>query len=173
MYPLPFAPATGDTFNVAFGCDHTQATCVAKFNNLAEFPRLPLRAAAATGLLSDAAAYRAGDAIRGLVRSREARAAVVAEARSWSGRPIIMRPTSRDTASTAPCFWSGSIAILALVEKFDPRPYTQDWFLHRDEERYLGFLLARSHEVRTPLEGDIVLFRIGPLFRACRDCVAR
>ena len=27
MYPLPFAPATGDTFNVAFGCDHTQATC--------------------------------------------------------------------------------------------------------------------------------------------------
>ncbi len=51
-----------------------------------------------------------------------------------------------------------------LVEKFDPRPYTRDWFLHRNEERYLGFLLARSCEVRTPLEGDIVLFRFGRCF---------
>ena len=41
MYPLPFAPATGDAFNVAFGCDHTQATCVAKFNNLPNFRGFP------------------------------------------------------------------------------------------------------------------------------------
>ncbi len=41
MYPLPFAPAVGDTFNVAFGCDHTQATCRAKFNNLANFRGFP------------------------------------------------------------------------------------------------------------------------------------
>jgi uncharacterized phage protein (TIGR02218 family) len=41
MYPLPFAPATGDAFNVAFGCDHTQSTCVAKFNNLANFRGFP------------------------------------------------------------------------------------------------------------------------------------
>ncbi len=41
MYPLPFAPATGDTFNVAFGCDHTQATCQGKFNNLANFRAFP------------------------------------------------------------------------------------------------------------------------------------
>jgi uncharacterized phage protein (TIGR02218 family) len=41
MYPLPFAPATGDAFNVAFGCDHTQSTCVAKFNNLPNFRGFP------------------------------------------------------------------------------------------------------------------------------------
>ena len=41
MYPLPFAPATGDAFNVAFGCDHTQATCLAKFNNTANFRAFP------------------------------------------------------------------------------------------------------------------------------------
>ena len=41
MYPLPFAPATGDTFNVAFGCDHTQATCQGKFNNLTNFRGFP------------------------------------------------------------------------------------------------------------------------------------
>jgi uncharacterized phage protein (TIGR02218 family) len=41
MYPLPFAPATGDAFNVAYGCDHTQATCLAKFNNAANFRGFP------------------------------------------------------------------------------------------------------------------------------------
>jgi uncharacterized phage protein (TIGR02218 family) len=41
MYPLPFAPATGDTFNIAFGCDHTQATCANKFNNLPNFRGFP------------------------------------------------------------------------------------------------------------------------------------
>jgi uncharacterized phage protein (TIGR02218 family) len=41
MYPLPFAPATGDAFNVAYGCDHTQATCQGKFNNLANFRGFP------------------------------------------------------------------------------------------------------------------------------------
>ena len=41
MYPLPFAPVAGDTFNVAFGCDHTQATCQGKFNNLANFRGFP------------------------------------------------------------------------------------------------------------------------------------
>jgi uncharacterized phage protein (TIGR02218 family) len=41
MYPLPFSPAVGDTFNVAFGCDHTQSTCQAKFNNLANFRGFP------------------------------------------------------------------------------------------------------------------------------------
>jgi uncharacterized phage protein (TIGR02218 family) len=41
MYPLPFAPTEGDNFNVAFGCDHTQATCVAKFNNLPNFRGFP------------------------------------------------------------------------------------------------------------------------------------
>jgi uncharacterized phage protein (TIGR02218 family) len=41
MYPLPFAPSEGDTFNVAFGCDHTQATCQGKFNNLINFRGFP------------------------------------------------------------------------------------------------------------------------------------
>jgi uncharacterized phage protein (TIGR02218 family) len=41
MYPLPFAPAPGDGFNVAFGCDHTQATCQGKFNNLINFRGFP------------------------------------------------------------------------------------------------------------------------------------
>ena len=41
MYPLPFASATGDAFTVYAGCDHTQATCVSRFNNGANFRGFP------------------------------------------------------------------------------------------------------------------------------------
>ena len=41
MYPLPFSPLEGDTFNVAFGCDHTQSACKGKFNNLPNFRGFP------------------------------------------------------------------------------------------------------------------------------------
>ncbi|MGH6838715.1 MAG: DUF2163 domain-containing protein [Methylocella sp.] len=40
-YPLQNAPATGDAFTVYFGCDHTQATCATKFNNVANFRGFP------------------------------------------------------------------------------------------------------------------------------------
>lgn len=39
--PLPFAPNAGDTFIAYPGCDKTQATCTAKFNNLANFEGFP------------------------------------------------------------------------------------------------------------------------------------
>jgi uncharacterized phage protein (TIGR02218 family) len=35
--PLRAPPAAGDTMTIAPGCDHTQATCLAKFNNLANY----------------------------------------------------------------------------------------------------------------------------------------
>jgi len=40
-YPLPFAPAVGDTFTAYAGCDKTQATCQAKFANLPHFRGFP------------------------------------------------------------------------------------------------------------------------------------
>ena len=51
-----------------------------------------------------------------------------------------------------------------LGEPFDPRPYVKDWHLHRGEERYLGFLLARAHAVGAPLPGDVILFKYGRCF---------
>ncbi len=41
MYPLPFAPTAGDTFTVHAGCDHTQATCQGRFNNVSNFRGFP------------------------------------------------------------------------------------------------------------------------------------
>jgi uncharacterized phage protein (TIGR02218 family) len=39
--PLPFAPATGDTFSAYAGCDHKQETCSGKFGNLIHFRAFP------------------------------------------------------------------------------------------------------------------------------------
>jgi uncharacterized phage protein (TIGR02218 family) len=41
MYPLPSLPVTGDTFTVAYGCDHTRGTCQGRFNNLVNFRGFP------------------------------------------------------------------------------------------------------------------------------------
>lgn len=39
--PFPAAPAPGDAFSIYPGCDKTQATCSARFNNLANFRGFP------------------------------------------------------------------------------------------------------------------------------------
>ena len=41
VVPLPAIPGTGDTFTIYPGCDKTQATCAAKFSNLANFGGFP------------------------------------------------------------------------------------------------------------------------------------
>jgi cell wall-associated NlpC family hydrolase len=95
-----------------------------------------------------------------------ARAAVVSEARSWLGTRYHHAADLKGSKGGVDCamLLVRVYCDLDLVEPFDPRPYTRDWFLHRDEERYLGFLLARSREVRAPGLGDIVLFRMGRCF---------
>ena len=93
-----------------------------------------------------------------------ARAAVVTEARTWLGTPYHHAADVKGHGVDCGMLLVRVYCDLGLVEAFDPRPYTKDWFLHRNEERYLGFLLARSREVRFPGLGDIVLFRIGRCF---------
>lgn len=93
-----------------------------------------------------------------------ARTAVVAEARSWIGTPYHHAADVKNQGVDCAMLLVRVYCDLGLLEPFDPRPYTRDWFLHRNEERYLGFLLARSKEVRSPGLGDIVLFRMGRCF---------
>lgn len=40
-YPLYASPAAGDTFTAYWGCDHTQAACQNRFNNLSNFRGFP------------------------------------------------------------------------------------------------------------------------------------
>ena len=89
------------------------------------------------------------------------RVRVVAAARGWLGTPYPHAADLRGVGVDCAMILVRVFCDLGLVEPFDPRPYTKDWMLHRDDERYLGFLAARSREVAAPEAGDIILFRVG------------
>lgn len=95
---------------------------------------------------------------------REARSAVVASARAWVGTPYHHMADVRGAGCDCAMLLVRVFCDLGLVEPFDPRPYVKDWHLHRGEERYLSFLLARAHEVASPLPGDVILFKYGRCF---------
>ncbi len=95
---------------------------------------------------------------------RAARAAVVAAARSWIGTPYHHAADLKGVGVDCAMLLVRVYCDLGLVDPFDPRPYTRDWMLHRDEERYLGFILARTRLVDAPGLGDVILFKIGRCF---------
>ena len=91
----------------------------------------------------------------------EDRADVVAEARAWLGTSYHHAADIKGVGVDCAMILVRVFCDLGLVEPFDPRPYTRDWHMHRDDERYLGFLLARAREVASPEPGDVMLFKIG------------
>ena len=99
-----------------------------------------------------------------MIEERAQRAAVVAEARTWTGTPYHHMADIKGVGVDCAMFLVRVFCDLGLVERFDPRPYTRDWHLHRGEERYLSALLARARIVASPGPGDIVVFRYGRCF---------
>jgi NlpC/P60 family putative phage cell wall peptidase len=99
-----------------------------------------------------------------LPRLSPSREAVVAAARAWIGTPYHHAADVRGVGCDCGMLLVRVFVDLGLCEPFDPRPYTQDWHLHRSEEVYLGTLLARAHAVREPRPGDVILFRYGRCF---------
>ena len=92
------------------------------------------------------------------------RAAVVAAARAWIGTPYHHAADVKGVGCDCAMLLVRVYCDLGLVEPFDPRPYTRDWMMHRNEEKYLGFLLARARIVEGPDVGDVALFRVGRCF---------
>jgi cell wall-associated NlpC family hydrolase len=91
----------------------------------------------------------------------EQRARVVAEARTWIGTPYHNCADVKGAGVDCAMLLIRVFVDCGLLAPIDPRPYPVDWHLHRDEERYLGFIAGRLVEVKRPLAGDIVVFRYG------------
>ena len=87
---------TGDTFTVTAGCDKSLDTCIAKFNNVANFRGFPLFRATTR---SCPIPTRAIATMASLVSANVSRAAVIAE-RAHGSAPIGTRPRSRARAAT-------------------------------------------------------------------------
>src|SRR5208282_2779302 len=86
---------------------------------------------------------------------------IVAEARSWIGTPYHNCADIKGVGVDCGMLLVRVFVDLGLVEPFDPRPYTHDWHMHRDEERYLNLVLPRARKVSAPQIGDVMLFRVG------------
>jgi cell wall-associated NlpC family hydrolase len=99
-----------------------------------------------------------------MAMSDDQRSCVVSEGRTWVGTPYHHAADVKKYGVDCAMLLVRVYADVGLIENFDPRPYTRDWFLHRSEERYLGFLFDRAHEVCEPGLGDVIVFKIGRCF---------
>lgn len=89
------------------------------------------------------------------------RSAVVAEALSWVGTPFHDCAGVKGAGCDCAHLIMRTYQALELIPHFDVGPYSPQWFLHRDEPRFLNKLAEYAHRVAAPLPGDVVMFNFG------------
>ncbi len=89
------------------------------------------------------------------------RAAVVKEALTWLNTPYRNQADVKGHGCDCGMLLVRVFVDLQLVPPFDPRPYADDWYMHRSDEKYLGFVLDRAAQVEMPVFGDVVVFKHG------------
>jgi cell wall-associated NlpC family hydrolase len=89
------------------------------------------------------------------------RSSVVAEARKWIKTPYHPQGDILGVGVDCGMLLVRVFVDTSLCDPFDPRPYSDDWYMHRSEEKYLGFVFDRARQVIEPHLGDVMLFRYG------------
>jgi cell wall-associated NlpC family hydrolase len=97
----------------------------------------------------------------------EGRAAVIAEALTWTGTPF--RDNARIKGAGCDCinlviaaFLNTGIIEDPKVEKYPPR-----WHLHRSEERLLNGVMRFAVDTGEVKRGNVILYREGRCFSHC------
>ena len=86
----------------------------------------------------------------------------VAEAMTWIGTPY--HHAAMVKGAGVDCIMlmvAAGRAAGKVAEDFDPRPYPQLWYLHRDEEKYLNGIIGYCSRTIFPQQGDIALYKFG------------
>lgn len=95
----------------------------------------------------------------------QARVAVVAEARTWLRTPYHHQGRVKGAGVDCAMLLCDVYYRCGLIPFIDPRPYPPDWYLHRSEERYLGWVEKFAQPLESvPLPGDLVVWRFGRCF---------
>lgn len=89
------------------------------------------------------------------------RDAIIAEAMSWMSTPWHHAARVKGAGVDCAQFLIGVYAAVGLVPEIAVDHYPPDWHLHRDEPRFLGYLLQYADAVESPLPGDVVMFQYG------------
>jgi len=93
------------------------------------------------------------------------RAAAVAEALTWLGTPFRDCADRKGVGVDCAMMLVRVFVDTGIIPAFDPRPYAPQWFQHRSEEKFLGFVGRFGIEVeRAPVPGDVIVYRFGRCF---------
>jgi cell wall-associated NlpC family hydrolase len=94
-----------------------------------------------------------------------ARAAIVAEALTWEGTPYHPHARVKGVGCDCAQLPAAVYEAVGLIEPVNPT-YTSDWMLHRDEEKFLGFVLPQARQIKFKdvQPGDLILWRFGRTF---------
>lgn len=92
----------------------------------------------------------------------DARAAIVAEAKTWIGTPY--HHQAHVKGAGVDCAWMPILVYKHcgyVPADFDPGNYAPDWYLHKTEEIYLQNVQRFSKRTTEPQPGDFALFKLG------------
>lgn len=92
----------------------------------------------------------------------ETRAAIVAEALSWEATPYMAGAMIKGVGCDCAMLPNAIYSALNLAPR-QTISYTQDWMMHRDEEKFLSFVAPHAREItRDELgPGDLVMWKFG------------
>ena len=92
----------------------------------------------------------------------EARAAVVAEARSWVGTPYHDNAELKGVGVDCGHLLIAVYSRAGVIAPFDPGYYAPQHHLHSTDEVYLNYVLERAREFPGPPGlGDVVMVKFG------------
>ena len=86
---------------------------------------------------------------------------VVEEALTWVGTKYHHMADKKGAGVDCAMILVRVYGDLGLIPAVDPRPYPAQWYLHRDEELYMGWFEKYMHRVTKALPGDVALYRFG------------
>jgi cell wall-associated NlpC family hydrolase len=99
------------------------------------------------------------------VTEAEARTALVAEALSWEATPYHERARIKGVGVDCAQFPAAVYEAVGLIPHIEP-DYCAQWMLHRDEERFLAWVLPHAREIGRELlgPGDFGIWKFGRTF---------
>lgn len=96
---------------------------------------------------------------------KEQRMKVAQEAATWLGTLYHHQARVKGVGVDCALLLCEVYHAAGVVPQIDPRPYPQNWHMHRDAERYLAWVeqFAKITEAE-PQIGDLILFKFGRAF---------
>lgn len=93
------------------------------------------------------------------------RAAIVAEALTWEATPYLSHARIKGVGVDCANLPAAVYEAVGLIDPVNPS-YTADWMMHRDEEKFLSFVLPQAVQIKPKAAqpGDLIVWRFGRTF---------